>query len=61
MLSEFVKNYSKKGLRKVQRVQRSQPLKGIKVIDFSTAQAGPLATKCLADHGATVIKVESRT
>lgn len=32
---------------------------GIKVADFSWSIVGPLATRCLADYGATVIKVES--
>ncbi|MBI2864241.1 MAG: CoA transferase, partial [Chloroflexi bacterium] len=32
---------------------------GIKVADFSWVGAGPLATKLLAEHGATVIRVES--
>jgi benzylsuccinate CoA-transferase BbsF subunit len=32
---------------------------GLKVADFSWAAAGPIATKHLADNGATVVKVES--
>jgi crotonobetainyl-CoA:carnitine CoA-transferase CaiB-like acyl-CoA transferase len=32
---------------------------GIKVADFAWAAAGPIITKNLADHGATVIRVES--
>ncbi|MFC1968927.1 CaiB/BaiF CoA transferase family protein [Chloroflexota bacterium] len=36
-------------------------LEGIKIVDFCTAAAGPLAMKHLADHGATVIHVETST
>lgn len=32
---------------------------GLKVADFTWAAAGPIATKQLADNGATVVKVES--
>jgi CoA:oxalate CoA-transferase len=36
----------------------SGPLKGVKVIDFSHARAGPQATMLMGDMGADVIKIE---
>ena len=33
----------------------------IKVADFSTSVVGPAAARVLADYGATVVRVESRT
>jgi len=38
-----------------------QVFEGIKVADFSWSVAGPVVTKCLADHGATVVRIESMT
>ncbi len=38
-----------------------QALDGIKVVDFSWSIVGPLTVKHLADHGATVVRVESHT
>ncbi|HJM00075.1 MAG TPA: CoA transferase, partial [Acidimicrobiales bacterium] len=35
------------------------PLAGLKVADFSWVGVGPITAKALADHGATVVRVES--
>jgi len=37
------------------------PLEGLKVADFSWVGVGPITGKYLADHGATVVRVESPT
>ena len=37
------------------------PLADLKILDFSWVGVGPITTKYLADHGATVIRVESHT
>ena len=36
-----------------------QALEGLKVLDFCWVVAGPMTTKYLAEHGATVVRVES--
>lgn len=36
-------------------------LEGVKVADFTWVGVGPVTTKYLADHGATVVRVESTT
>ncbi len=41
--------------------KRNGPLAGVRVLDFSWALVGSIATKVLGDLGAEVIKVESRT
>jgi len=35
------------------------PLDGVKVADFSWVGVGPITARCLADHGATVVRIES--
>ncbi len=37
----------------------NQALQGVKVADFSWAAAGPVTTRYLAAHGATVVRIES--
>lgn len=39
----------------------STPFEGLKVADFSWVGVGPMTGKCLADHGADVVRIESTT
>jgi crotonobetainyl-CoA:carnitine CoA-transferase CaiB-like acyl-CoA transferase len=41
--------------------RRGDAFAGLRVADFSWVAAGPTMTKALADHGATVVKLESST
>jgi crotonobetainyl-CoA:carnitine CoA-transferase CaiB-like acyl-CoA transferase len=53
-----------RGSRAVARVTptgAALPLEGLKVLDLTWIGVGPISTRCLADHGATVVKVESET
>src|SRR5581483_532813 len=34
---------------------------GVNILEFGSGAAGPIATRYFAEHGATVLRVESRT
>lgn len=40
-------------------MERKKPFDGIKVAEFAWVAVGPQSTKYLADHGATVVRIES--
>jgi crotonobetainyl-CoA:carnitine CoA-transferase CaiB-like acyl-CoA transferase len=42
------------------KTMKKRVLEGVKVADFCRVIVGPLTTKTLADHGATVVRIESR-
>jgi len=37
------------------------PFAGLKIADFSWVGVGPITAKCLADHGATVVRIETES
>ncbi|MEM8922724.1 MAG: CoA transferase [Actinomycetota bacterium] len=41
------------------RIEAELPFDGLKVVDFSWIGVGPISAKAFADHGATVVRVES--
>lgn len=47
--------------RQLPAAERSGPLRGIRVLDFSWALVGSVTTKTLGDLGCDVVKVESRS
>ncbi len=55
--AKIIQDSQQKGTRK-SRPKRL--LEGVKVADFTHYIAGPLATKCLSDYGAEVIKIEGK-
>ncbi|HEY8155493.1 MAG TPA: CoA transferase [Myxococcota bacterium] len=44
-----------------ERSKGARPLEGVKIVDLMWAVAGPTATRVFADHGATIVRVESPT
>ncbi len=48
-------------IERIEGAEGALPLSGLKVLDFMWVVAGPTATRVMADHGATVVKVESTT
>ncbi|MBJ22057.1 MAG: hypothetical protein CL933_21825 [Deltaproteobacteria bacterium] len=60
--SQEIRRELAEGSRRPDRVEpsgQSLPFEGIKVLDLSWIAVGPISTRCLADHGATVVKIES--
>ena len=49
--------HPKRALR-FQQANKTRPFEGLKVLDFCWVAVGPLTTRYLADHGATVVRVE---
>jgi crotonobetainyl-CoA:carnitine CoA-transferase CaiB-like acyl-CoA transferase len=61
-LNERWKNAGKRKSVELSALNRplpKQPFEGLLVADFSWAVAGPLTTKYFAEHGATVVRIES--
>lgn len=57
--AELAAKPSPRGASEPDREQDALPFAGINVADFAWVGVGPISAKYLADHGATVVRVES--
>lgn len=62
ILAEEFNDITSKTLKPVKNcAPDTQPLTGVKVVDFTWLTAGPMITKVLADYGAEVVKIEGKS
>ena len=57
--AELAANLTARAVSKPDCAEDALPFAGIKVADFAWVGVGPISAKYLADHGATVVRVES--